>query len=312
MPTINSAALNGLLSNPLVVAACIAGALAVLLLALLVLAFRRNSADGGRRALMSLVALMLGGLAVAALLERLARDDHDAERRALAQRLSALTAEALAPGSPLACLDDLAGETVAAGCEKAVFAGPPSVAGAVAYTAARLTLLADALAYARHGDAEFAATLAPLRSVLARDRFGLVAHVLATRDGCSAERCAAFALLGNADAIRDNLRARIFEQYVSRYAADWNKPEPVAEKPAPQPEPAPVASASEPPKPPMSSKYSFPSSASIPPVSIMNNEPPRPREPGDAQPAAPAVTSSVTVPVPPRRPPGQATPAPAH
>ena len=62
-------------------------------------------------------------------------------------------------------------------------------------SAARLTLLADGLAFARHGDPDFAATLAGLRRAIELDRFGIAAHVLAVRDGCTAERCAAFALL---------------------------------------------------------------------------------------------------------------------
>ena len=97
--------------------------------------------------------------------------------------------------------------------------------------AARLTLLADGLAFARRGDPDFAATLAGLRRAIELDRFGIAAHVLAVRDGCTAERCAAFALLGDASAIKANLKAQVFDQYVSRYAADWNKSDAqVAEK----------------------------------------------------------------------------------
>ena len=313
MPTIDGTLLNELLSNPLALGAAFAGGLAVLLLVLLVIAFRRKTADSGRRLLLPIVALALAGLAVGAILDRLARDERGAERRALAQRYTELTAQALAPGSTLACLDDLAGETVGYACEKTVFAGPQSTAAAVAYMAARLTLLADGLAFARHGDPEFAATLGALRRAIELDRFGIAAHVLAVRDGCTAERCAAFALLDNANALKDNLKAQIFDQYVSRYAADWNKSEPVAEKPRSEPAPAPVASASEPPaKAPMSSKYSFPSAASIPPVSIMNSEPPRPKEPADAQAAEPAGAGNVPVPVPPKRPPPQAAAPPAR
>ena len=313
MPTIDGTLLNELLSNPLALGAAFAGGLAVLLLVLLVIAFRRKTADSGRRLLLPIVALALAGLAVGAILDRLARDERGAERRALAQRYAELTAQALAPGSTLACLDDLAGETVGYACEKTVFAGPQSTAAAVAYMAARLTLLADGLAFARHGDPEFAATLGPLRRAIELDRFGIAAHVLAVRDGCTAEGCAAFALLDNANALKDNLKAQIFDQYVSRYAADWSKSVPVAEKPRSEPAPAPVASASEPPaKAPMSSKYSFPSAASIPPVSIMNSEPPRPKEPADAQAAEPAGAGNVPVPVPPKRPPSQAAAPPAR
>ena len=91
-----------------------------------------------------------------AILDRMAQDERAAERRALAQRDAELTAQALAPGSALACLDAAAGEAVENACEKTVFAGPQATAAAVAYMAARLTLLADGLAFARRSDPDFA------------------------------------------------------------------------------------------------------------------------------------------------------------
>ena len=101
----------------------------------------------------------------------------------------------MAPGSALACLDANAGEAVERACEKALFATPESVAAAVAYVSAKLTLLADGLDYARRVDGAYAAQLEGLRRAAETDRFGLVAHVLATRDGCTAESCATFKLL---------------------------------------------------------------------------------------------------------------------
>ncbi len=267
---------------------------------------------GARRLLLPIAAVVLAGLAVMSVLARLAQDERGAERRALAQRNAELTAQALAPGSTLACLDGAAGEAVENACEKIVFAGPQSTANAVAYVAARLTLLSDGLAFARHGDPDFAATLTGLRRAIELDRFGVVAHVLAMRDGCTADRCAAFALLGDTNVIKSNLKAQVFDQYVSRHAADWNKSEPVAEKQAPAPQPAPVASAPEPPaKTPVANKYNFPSAASIPPVSIMNTEPPLPKEATDAQAAQPAGEGSAAVPVPPKRPKTKAASPPA-
>src|SRR5437899_8309625 len=41
----------------------------------------------------------------------------------------------------LSCLDDLAGDAVAVGCEKALFGAPDAAAAAVAYTAARIDRL---------------------------------------------------------------------------------------------------------------------------------------------------------------------------
>ena len=52
----------------------------------------------------------------------------------------------------LSCLDDLAGDIVAAGCEKALFGSPDAAAAAVSYTAARidrLTALGDVAAAKR-------------------------------------------------------------------------------------------------------------------------------------------------------------------
>ena len=313
MPTIDGASLNGLLSSPLVLPATVAGALAALVVVLLAMAFRRSAVGGARRLLAPIVAVVLVGVAVVSILYRMVQDERGAERRALAQRSAQLTAQALAPGSTLACLDGVGGEAVENACEKIVFAGPQSTAGAVAYMAARLTLLADGLALARHGDPEFAATLSGLRRAIELDRFGVAAHVLAVRDGCTAERCAAFALLGDASVIKSNLKAQVFDQYVSRYAADWNKSEPKTEPTAEKQAPAPVASAPEPPaKTPVASKYKFPSAASIPPVSIMNTEPPLPKEATDAQAAQPAGEGKTSVPVPPKRPQTQAASPPAR
>jgi hypothetical protein len=299
--------LNGLLSSPLVP---IAGVLAALAVLLLLMKYRRVRADTTRLLLLPIVVVVLSGFAALSILARMAQDERAAERRALAQRSAELTAQALAPGSMLACLDGAAGDAVENACEKTVFAGPQSTAAAVAYMAARLTLLADGLAFARHGDADFPAALAGLRRAIELDRFGIAAHVLAVRDGCTAERCATFALLGDADVIKSNLKAQVFDQYVSRYAADWNKVAPSAEKQAP------VASATEfiaPSKTPLGSKYSFPSAASIPPVSIMNSEPPLPKQAADAQaeqPAPPATLGPAPVPAQLKRPQTPAAPLP--
>lgn len=315
MSTIDGALLNALLSNPLVPGAFIAGALAALLVVVLVMLVR--PVGGARRLLLPSVALALASLAVLAILDRMARDEHGAERRALSQRDAELTAQALAPGSSLACLDGAAGEAAENACENAVFASPQSTAGAVAYVAARMKLLADGLAFARRGEQELAATLAPLRRSIELDRFGIVAHVLAIRDGCTAERCPVFALLGDTGAIKANLKAQVFDQYISRHAAGWNgsepKSEPISKKPAAESAPSPLVSAPEPPaKTPVARKYDFPSASSIPPVSIMNAEPPLPKEGAVAPAAPPAGEHTASVPVPPKRPQTQAVSPPVH
>ena len=310
MLTMGGTSLNGLLSSPLVP---ILGVLAAVGMMFLLMKYRLARVDGVRR-LLPIVVVVLAGVAVVSILARMAQDERGAERRALAQRSAELTAQTLAPGSTLACLDGAAGEAVEGACEKTVFAGPQSTAAAVAYMAARLTLLADGLAFARHGDADFPAALAGLRRAIELDRFGIAAHVLAVRDGCTAERCAAFALLGDADVIKSNLKAQVFNQYVSRYAVDWNKFAPTVDKLAP----APLASVLEPTAPsktPLGSKYSFPSAASIPPVSIMNAEPMLPKQATDAQaaqpPAPPAGPENAPAPAAPKRPqPPAAAPLP--
>jgi hypothetical protein len=219
------------------------------------------------------------------------------ERRALQARASELASRALAPGSALACLGSQAGEAVETACEKSVFATPESAAAALAFTEARMALLADAQAIAGD-DPTFAALIAGLRRAVELDRFGLAAQVLATRDRCSAEDCPALALVSETTALRANLKARAYDTYVARYAAGWEKREAapaVAEaKPADEPSQAPPAA-------PLSSRYDFPSAASIPPVSIMTAEPPRPAA-ADGAPARAADAPGAPQRLPPPRP----------
>src|SRR5579859_2160767 len=137
------------------------------------------------RIVLSLTALALAGLVVYALIDRSSVAERAAERRALLAREVELSRIALAPGSALACLDGGAGETVENVCEKTVFASAQSTAAAVAYMDARLKLLAFAAAR----DPGLLALLASTRRAVALDRFGVAAHVLAIRDGCTAEKC---------------------------------------------------------------------------------------------------------------------------
>jgi hypothetical protein len=248
-----------------------------------------------------------GGMTV---LDRMALEHKAAERRALVQRNAELTVSAVAPGSVLACLDGGAGETVENACEKAIFASPQSAAAAVSYTAARLALMADVQASVQ-ANPGIMDTFASTQRALELDRYGLAAHVLAVRDGCTAEHCPAFAWLHDSAALKGNLRAEAFDSYVARYAAAWNadKPAPVASVPAPaEVATAPAASGPR----PVSSKYDFPSAASIPPVSIMNPEPPPPKDPAAPPVNAATPPATATVPAPPKRPQAQAAPPPAQ
>jgi len=274
---------NGLLSTPLVLPASVAGALAALFVVLMVIAARRASRSGGPRLLLPLSALVIAVIAVVGLLERMSVNERTAEQRALLQRYTQLSAAAVMPGSPLACLDGSAGEQIENACEKAIFADAQSAAGAVAYTGARLLLLSDAFAAAKQGNAELEAAVASIRRAIELDRYGIAAHVLARRDGCTADHCRTFSMLQDAGAIKANLKVHAFETYVERYASEWGKAAPVSERQpqAAAPSTVPMASANEGSVPtgrPVDPRYDFPSAASIPRVSIMNAEPAAPKE----------------------------------
>jgi hypothetical protein len=257
------------------------------------------------RIALSLAGLVLAGFAIYALIDRSNVAERAAERRALLAREVELSRIALAPGSALACLDGGAGETVENTCEKTVFASPQSTAAAVAYMDARLKLLAAAAAR----DPGLLAMLGSTRRAVALDRFGVAAHVLAIRDGCTAETCDAFALVDDASALQANLRAQVYDQYVSRYVASWNAPP--AEKPpavAALPPPTSLArvtasgqTAGPAVKP--GEHWDFPSAASIPAVSIMGAEPPLPKG-AEAQAQAPGQASDApqATPMPPAKP----------
>ncbi|HET7163877.1 MAG TPA: hypothetical protein VFI94_01845 [Pseudolabrys sp.] len=312
---VGSASVNGLLSTPLVLPAPVAGALAALFLVIVLMTVRRATHDGGTRLLLPFCAILIGTLAVIGIIDRLATNERMAEQRDLRLRDSQLSVSALAPGSPLACLDGVAGEQVENACERAVFADAQSTARAVAYVTARLALLADVSAVAPRDDRDLVAVFANARRAIELDRYGIAAHVLAVRDGCTTERCAAFAMFQDTGALKANLKVRAFETYVARYATAWGKSEPGADK-EPQASAAPlppVASAGEPSAPhPVDSRYDFPSAASIPPVSIMNAEPPPPKEQTGTASAQSGEKPAGNTPVPPKRPQAQAASPPAR
>jgi hypothetical protein len=282
----------------------VAGAAAAVLVVAVLLAVKRA---GGVALINSLfrvgliAAVVLGAWLYVQQRDVAAKDPNPgSERRALDDRKTALIAGSIAPGSALSCLDELAGEAVEAACEKAVFASPEAVAAQVA-------LLDDGTAYAQRGDASYAAELAPLRTALELDRFGLVAQVLKEREACTVDRCDALTRFRDSTRVLGNLRDQTFEEQVKKYTAIWNAPRPpegvvaAAGPPVALPAAAPGPGTVAP-------RYDFPSSKSIPPVSIMAPEAPAPREPREAEPAAqsaavaPSAPASIT-PVPPRRPP---------
>jgi len=231
------------------------------------------------------IAGALLGAAMAWAFVNAASGDRGVERRALELRADELGAQGLAPGSPLACLDALAGESVETACEKAIFMSPASVASASSYVAARLRLLANMTNYAARGGADIDGLLTSLRQALEADRFGFVAHVLAARDLCTSENCQALALLHDPGRVRGNLGAGTLNHYLERHAAAWATGTDGAVAEPPQ------AQSSAPPQSNTQAMHKqvnidFPTAASIPAVSIMNTEPTGPVLPGVAAAAA--------------------------
>jgi hypothetical protein len=192
----------------------------------------------------------------------------------------------------LSCVDDLAGDTVLAACEKALFGSAESAAAAVSYAASqisRLTAFGDVAA----ADTSMTPELQALRHAVEHDRYGLMAYALAARDHCTPSDCGAFRSLTDSHQIVANMDERVYDGLISRYAPSWNAP----------PAPGPVAALIPGVPTGKPTNAEFPSAASTPPVSIMTPEPgtaatpPAPRPP----------PSTANAPAPSPRP----TPAPA-
>lgn len=277
------------------------GVAAALFVALIVVAVIRSGVAefGGLvfRIAVILIAVVLGWTYV----HRTGERDRADERRALDQRAADLVGRAVAPGSAIACLEATNTETVEGACERAVFASPETVAAATAYVSARLSLLADAHEYTAKRDQAYETSIAGLRRTIGADRYGLASQVLAVRDGCTADACDAFGLVYDDKKLRANMKDRLFDATVARYAVNWpTRTRPLASTGGGTPTGVPAGP-----------NVTFPSAASIPPVSIMNAEPPQaaaPANPPPAQAAAPAPEPRPTNTAPasaPRRPPAK-------
>lgn len=277
-------AADGTVTLPLWAAAAAAG----LVLVLFVLALIRTGLAG---TLVFLALVAFGGWAAWSWMEH----ERLAERHTLEARISALEAQALAPNSALACLDGAGGDTVENACAKSLFASPEASASGVSYTAARLALLADGQNFVARQDPSFDSALDHLRSGLELDRFGFVAHVLALRRGCTPDKCDALRMFRDPNRIRSNLAEKAFDGHLLRAAAMWSE-RPTARAPAP----ANTGVAT-----PLPPNYNLPSSASIPPVSIMTAEPPAATAPppSQAQAATPPPAARRPATPPQRRPP---------
>ncbi|MFC7696318.1 hypothetical protein ACFQX9_06250 [Bradyrhizobium sp. GCM10028915] len=189
----------------------------------------------------------------------------------------------------LSCLDDLAGDAVAMGCEKALFGAPDVAAAAVSTTAARIDRL-TALGDAATAEKSLTPDIKVLRKSLERDRYGLVAQVLVVRDGCTQFDCAAFRSLTDQQQVAANMDSHLYDTLVARYAPTWNAPA------AAQSLPATAALAGLPPSMPTGkpTNAEFPSASSTPPVSIMNPEPPTRQSAPTANAAAPRAPAAAS------------------
>jgi hypothetical protein len=249
----------------------------------------RSVANGA----LTVITLLAIGIAVAATVRGPGPDRRGAagETEAFQSKSAALPA--------LSCIDDLAGDTVLAACEKALFGSAEAAAAAVSYAASqitRLTALADVSAANRGMTSEAQA----LRRAVERDRYGLMAYVLAARDHCTPSTCAAFRSLTDYHQIAANMDERTYEGLVSRYAPLWNAPAaatgPVASLPPSMPTGKPT-------------NAEFPSAASTPAVSIMTQEPSPATSAVPRPPAAAAAASAPTnTPLPSPRPASTASP----
>src|SRR3954453_3847417 len=236
-------------------------------------------------AALTIIALMAVGMVTSATFRELAP----------AGQVASTTAAPMNSVVPaLSCIDDLAGDTVLAACERALFGSAENAAAAVSYAAtqiSRLTAVGDVATANRNMTLE----LHTLRRSVERDRYGLMAQVLLARDHCSPSDCAAFRALTDNRQIVANMDQRVYEGLISRYAPLWTSP--VLSGTA-----APVAmlSSSMPTGKPTNAE--FPSAASTPAVSIMFSEPAAGGAAGTARAAAPAPSSSANAPLPSPRP----------
>src|SRR6202034_223714 len=187
----------------------------------------------------------------------------------------------------VSCVDDLAGETVLAACEKSLFGSAESAAAAVSYAASlitKLTASGDVAAANRNITPELQA----LRHAVERDRYGLMAQALVARDHCTLSECPAFRAITDTHQIVANMDERTYDGLVSRYAPSWTAPAPAA---------AAGAVAALAPNMPTGrpTNAEFPTAASTPPVSIMTPEPgPAATPPAPRAPASAANASSPT------------------
>jgi hypothetical protein len=253
-----------------------AGFFALILLITLLRA-ERSVANGA----LTVITLLAIGVAVAATIRGFGSDAASTARGT--QPPQALTAAL--PG--LSCIDDLAGETALAACEKVLYGSADVAAAAVSYAAARITQLTS-FGDVASANKNMTPELATLRRSVERDRYGLMAYVLSARDRCQPAQCAAYRSLTDHNQIAANMDERVYEGLILRYSPSWNAPA----------TPAPAATAALPSSFPSGkpTNADFPSAASTPPVNIMTPEPPIAAAPG--APRSPPAAANAQTPAP--------------
>src|SRR6202521_1556251 len=171
-----------------------------------------------------------------------------ADRRGLEERSAALGLQTVQPA--VACADVGADKAPGQACERSLFAEPQRVAAGLSLARERLAFVSDALDYATREPA-FVERIGAVRRVLEADPYGFVAFVLASDDKCTADACARFRLLRDANRVKENLRERRLEGLVAKYEESWREPKPVvrSEPQVPNTEtpPAPVVTTPPPP-----------------------------------------------------------------
>jgi len=255
-----------------------AGFFALILLITLLRA-ERSVANGA----LTVITLLAIGVAVAATIRGFGSDAAGTTRGAQPPQSVA----AALPG--LSCIDDLAGETVLAACEKTLFGSADAAAAAVSYAAARLTQLTS-FGDVATANKSMTPELATLRRSVERDRYGLMAYVLSARDRCQPAQCAAYRSLTDHNQIAANMDERVYEGLILRYSPSWNAPA----------TPAPAATAALSPSLPTGkpTNADFPSAASTPPVNIMTPEPPIAAAPPAPRPPPAAANAQTPAPRP--------------
>jgi hypothetical protein len=237
---------------------------------------------------LTVITLLAIGIAVAATIRGFGPGSRTASSEPRSSRQASIALPALS------CIDDMAGEAVLTACEKALFGAPETTAAALSYAASQVTRL-TALGDVATANKSMTPELQMLRRAVERDRYGLMAYVLAVRDHCTAADCAAFRALTDYHQIVVNMDERTYEGLIARYSPLWNAPPPTAQVPIAALGPTMPTG-----KP---TNAEFPTAASTPPVSIMTPEPGTAPTPA---PRAAAAAPAANAPLPSPRPPASA------